>query len=517
MSAEVTGSEMQQFLEGDPLNPNSEKEDAAPKRTCYESCNYVCRNITVEPTMALFVLPAILTILTTQNLSLEKACRVNLNFTDEICRSLKLQQVDTQNEYEKATQQLLTKFLASRTYITATIPCLIALFAGSYSDKTGRRKIFLLMPIFGQILVVSNNMLNVYFFYELNLEFLTFSEAIFEGFSGGWTVAFFTMFAFISDITTEKNRTFRMGLLNFALTVGFPIGMGLSGVLLKNFGYYGCYGVAFGCHALNFSYNAFILKEPEKTLAQKKFQHENKGVCNFFRTFFSLANIRESWNVVFRSGPNHRRVRMIVYMLVIATLFGPMYGEISVLYLNTRYRFNWDEVKFSVFQTYNFVMHTVGTMFSIIVFSKVLGWHDSLLGIISTVSKLFSSFVYCFAPNGKIFFIAPLVEILNGTSLLAMRSIVSKFVDSNELGKVNSIISLTENLMPLVYVPLYTNVYKATMEVLPGAVFLMGAALTFPAVIVFIWLLYEHRKGVRRLKTEEADELPTKDNLLQPN
>ncbi|XP_049865728.1 uncharacterized protein LOC126366604 isoform X2 [Pectinophora gossypiella] len=507
---------MEQFAEGDPLKPNDDNQNAA-KRSCRGSCNHILRNITVEPTMALFTLAVILTMLTTQNLSLEKACRVNLNFTDEICSSLKLQQAETQNEYEKATQQLIAKFISSRTYITATIPCVIALFAGSYSDKTGRRKVFLLIPIVGQILLIINNMLNTYFFYELNLEFLTFSEAVLEGFSGGWSLPFFIMFAFISAITTDETRTFRMGLLNLALTVGFPVGMGLSGILLKKYGYYGTYGVALACHIVNFSYSAFILKEPKRTPEQKKFQHENKGVCNFFRTFFSLANIRESWNVVFRSGPNHRRVRMIVYMLVIATLFGPMYGEISVLYLNTRYRFNWDEVKFSVFQTYNFVMHTVGTMFSIIVFSKVLGWHDSLLGIISTVSKLFSSFVYCFAPNGKIFFIAPLVEILNGTSLLAMRSIVSKFVDSNELGKVNSIISLTENLMPLVYVPLYTNVYKATMEVLPGAVFLMGAALTFPAVIVFIWLLYEHRKGVRRLKTEEADELPTKDNLLQPN
>lgn len=53
-------------------------------------------------------------------------------------------------------------------------------------------------------------------------------------------------------------------------------------------------------------------------------------------------------------------------------------------------------------------------------------------------------------------------------------------------GKVNSIFGLTENLMPLLYVPLYTTVYTATMEVLPGAVFLMGATMTTPAVGVFL-------------------------------
>lgn len=51
-----------------------------------------------------------------------------------------------------------------------------------------------------------------------------------------------------------------------------------------------------------------------------------------------------------------------------------------------------------------------GTIFSITVFSKYLQWHDSMLGIISTVSKISASFVYAFAPNETIFFIGKLVN-----------------------------------------------------------------------------------------------------------
>lgn len=53
-------------------------------------------------------------------------------------------------------------------------------------------------------------------------------------------------------------------------------------------------------------------------------------------------------------------------------------------------------------------------------------------------------------------------------------------------GKLSSVVGLVENLMPLLYVPMYTRVYSATMEVLPGAVFLMGALLTLPAVAVLL-------------------------------
>lgn len=493
-----------EFTEDDPLRSQDVKEVSQPS-VCAKFCHLI-KNMTVEASLLFLIMSSLISMLTTQNLSLEKACRVNLNFSDEICTSLKLQDVNSQNQYEKETQKLLASVMAKRTYISATIPCVIALLVGAWSDKTGHRKVFLTISIFGQFLITINNMLNVYFFHELSVEVLVFSEAILESFSGGWCVGILTAFSYISAITSDEDRTYRMGLLNFCMTVGFPVGMGLSGILLKKYGYYGSYGLAGAIHSLNVMYSIFVLKDPKRNKEQKK--HDKQGIRHFFRTFFDFANVKDTVGVVFKKAPNNRRVRLCILLAVVTVLFGPMYGEVSILYLSTRYRFNWDEIKFSIFQTYNFVTHTVGTIFSILFFSKYLKWDDSILGIISTISKIAGSFVYCFAPNDKIFFIAPLVEILNGTALLAMRSIFSKMVQPDELGKMNSVVGLTENLMPLLYVPLYTKVYTSTMEVLPGAVFLMGALMTLPAVGAFIWLFVEHRLSLRKTKSEIENQSP---------
>lgn len=257
-----------EFTEKDLLR--DEELEGEAEKSFGESCSHVYRNITVEPSMLLFVMSAIITMMTSQNLNLEKACRVNLNFTDEVCDSLKAQDVDSQNPNEREAQKLLASAMAARTYITATVPCLLALFTGSWSDKTGHRKIFLVISLSGQFLLCINNMINVYFFRQLSLEVLVFSEAFIEGFSGGWCVFFLSAFSYISAITTDKTRTFRMGLINFSLTVGFPIGMGLSGIVLKNFGYYGCYGLSASLHLLNIYYNIFILKEPPRSKEHKK-------------------------------------------------------------------------------------------------------------------------------------------------------------------------------------------------------------------------------------------------------
>ncbi|CAG5058558.1 unnamed protein product [Parnassius apollo] len=485
-----------ELTERDPLKENIEDTKPEEKKTVKATLLNIFSNVTVEPTMFLFMVSLLLTMLTSQNLSLEKACRVNLNFTTDICDSLHAQDIEIQNEYERDTQKLVTSAMAWKTYLSATFPCVLALFVGSWSDRTGRRKVFILIPIAGQMLICINGILNTYFFYELRLEYFMLSEGILEGFSGGWCVCFLVIFTYISAITTIENRTFRMGLINFSLTAGFPVGMGISGILLKTYGYNVCYGLACAVHAVNFTYNFFFLKDTTKTNDQMKVG--GQGFYYLLRVFFDPTNIKEIFTTIFKYGPNNRRARIIVLIVVLTVLFGPMHGETSILYISTRYRFNWDEVKFSIFQTYNFVTHSIGTLFSILFLSKYLGWHDALLGIISTVSKILASFAYCFARSQWVFFLAPLIEILNGTSLLALRSILSKLVAADEFGKVNSLLALTESLMPLLYVPMYTKVYSATMEVLPGAVFLLGAAMTIPAVCAFTWFFYDYRKSLKR-------------------
>ena len=79
-----------------------------------------------------------------------------------------------------------------------------------------------------------------------------------------------------------------------------------------------------------------------------------------------------------------------------------------------------------------FFFHS-GTLFSVGVFSHYLQIDDAIIGVFSSISKIISSFVYAFAQNTWQLYLGPIAEILNGTSFIAMRSIVSKLVESNEL------------------------------------------------------------------------------------
>lgn len=229
--------------------------------------------------------------------------------------------------------------------------------------------------------------------------------------------------------------------------------------------------------------------------------------CQWLREFFDTRYVKETILVAFKKGPQQRRLRVIMLVIVLCVVIGPIYGEMSVMYLFTRYRFNWNEVDFSVFSTYAMCTSLIGTLFSVGIFSQVLKYDDAIIGVISCTSKILSGFMYAFAVTTWQIYIAPIIEIFNGTSFIAMRSMVSKLVDKEELGKVNSLFGVAEAMMPLVYAPMYTTIYGATIKSFPGAFFLLGGGLTVPAVLIFIWLYMVGKREDKKVAiTKDADK-----------
>ncbi|XP_050557078.1 proton-coupled folate transporter [Spodoptera frugiperda] len=482
---------------------NGEKIEEVKKKklTFTERLKLIKDNTTVEPIMACYVMPSVLASLAIQNLNLEKACRVNLNYSAEVCDALNLRQTENYTLEEQAVQKLIASVAVWKNVVQTSIPVLLILFVGAWSDKTGKRKACIMLPIVGEFMACLGFIVNTYFF-NLPVEVSAFTEAIFPAITGGWFTNFIGVFSYIGDITTEENRTYRVGLVNMFMSLGYPIGSALSGVMLSWVGYYGVFSVSASLYLFSLIYGYKYLEDP-KQRAVKKIENKKDKKC-FLREFFDFGLVLETFRVAFKQGPGNRRLRVCLLLIVVCVVFGPMHGEFTVMYLFTRYRFNWDEVQYSMWSTYSIVTNLLGTFFSITLFSNYMKLDDTLLGIISNTSKIVAAFAYAFARNDLEIYLAPLLEILNGTSFIAMRSIATKLVDGEEFGKVNSLFGLAEATMPLLYGPLYSRVYMATLDVLPGAVFLLGAAMTLPAIAIFGWLYFEHKKD--RLRNEALKE-----------
>ncbi|XP_024871794.1 solute carrier family 46 member 3 [Temnothorax curvispinosus] len=494
--------------------PVTDKSDSAvtwKSMSIRQKWSFLTSNITVEPMVACYVIPSVLSQLAMQNLILEKACRVNLAYPDEVCTALSARNTTGYEAEETAVQQMVARMQTWKTPLQSAIPALLILFMGAWSDRTGLRKPCMLLPIIGEFFSSVTLIACTYWFYELPMEVVVL-ESVLPALTGGWFTMFMGIFSYIADITTVESRTLRIGAANVFLSLGVPIGMALSGILYTKLGFYGVFSIAMVCYVMSFVYGLVVIKEPPRAFTErsrkKSLQSEGKkrtSLCAFVLDFFSLKHVEETFRVSFKKGANNRQKRVIVLMVITMVVIGPLYGEMAVLYLYMRYRYNWNEVTFSMFSTFGMVTNLIGTAISVGIFSHILKIDDAIVGIMSCTSKILASFVYAFATSTWMVYVAAIVEIVNGTSFIAMRSIASKLVPTDELGKVNSLFGVCESLMPLVYGPMYSAIYAATMKAFPGTFFIAGGCMTMPAVFAFFWLYTEHRKD-RILKEQKEPE-----------
>lgn len=249
---------------------NGEKIEEVKKKklTFTERLKLIKDNTTVEPIMACYVMPSVLASLAIQNLNLEKACRVNLNYSAEVCDALNLRQTENYTLEEQAVQKLIASVAVWKNVVQTSIPVLLILFVGAWSDKTGKRKACIMLPIVGEFMACLGFIVNTYFF-NLPVEVSAFTEAIFPAITGGWFTNFIGVFSYIGDITTEENRTYRVGLVNMFMSLGYPIGSALSGVMLSWVGYYGVFSVSASLYLFSLIYGYKYLEDPKQRAVKK--------------------------------------------------------------------------------------------------------------------------------------------------------------------------------------------------------------------------------------------------------
>ncbi|XP_072940659.1 proton-coupled folate transporter-like [Epargyreus clarus] len=478
-------------IEEEPLKDG--KKPVLENKNFFQKLCHLKSQITVEPIFAGLVIPSMLSRLAIQNLNLDKSCRVKLDFGDEICDAL-IQRTGNYTYYETEVQKVISNIESWKSIVQTTLPTLLVIIMGAWSDRTGNRKVCVLLPIFGEFMVCISNILSTVFFNEVSVEVTMFLEAFFPAITGGWVMVYLGVFSYISDITDEESRTFRVGLVNLCLTAGIPIGTALSGILLKLLGYYGVFAISGSIYFITFTYGLLCLKNKTKPGVSDTEKSEPVKIVHL------VSFVKDTAMVAFKKREGNLRKKIILVLVIVAIIYGPNHGERIVTYMFVRYRLKWDALKYSMYSTYSIITHSLGALFSISVFSKRWGYHDSMLCLISVVSKFVGSVFIAFVRTDFEMFMVPLVEILNATTFTSLRSMASKLVHGEEMGKMNSLFSLVETLGALMFEPTYSQLYAHTITKFTGTVFLFSATMTIPSIGMLIWLFVKHRSETKQMK-----------------
>ncbi|XP_026742877.1 proton-coupled folate transporter-like [Trichoplusia ni] len=462
--------------------------------------------VTVEPFVVCYVLPSVLAGLAVQNLCLEKSCLVNLHYDERTCTHIMQGRTLNYTEQEKSVQTMVASMTAWSFPLQTALPGILALFVGAWSDRTGNRKAFMVLPILGKLISAIGIILSTVFFLQVGVNETALIEGLPPALAGGRVAMTMAVYSYITDITTDSERTFRLGIITAILTLSRPIGLALSGIMTRRFGYYGVFMVA--CMFYLFGFVYIVIRLKEKT---KKTKEVESDKTTSILSVISVKDLVATVNVAFKVRQGSRRLQIILIMFAYMFIVGPVLGEAQMTYWFTRYKFKFTEVDYSLFLTYSVLVGSVGSFITIYLFSKRWKIEDSIIGIVACLSRIAAAVVYAMAPSRTVYFLGPVLDMFSSAGATSLRSIATKLVNNDEVGKTSSLISISEALVPVIYSPVYSKVYLSTLSTMPGAFYLISAALAVPAIAILISLCSLRRKDERDFP---APEVKPKENEI---
>ncbi|KAH8283773.1 hypothetical protein KR054_001091 [Drosophila jambulina] len=551
--------------------------DAEPKLNYFQKLWRYRHYLVIEPFFFFYFMASIFNAVAMQNFPLEKACRVNFGYNKLVCDTMldkselgiECDDFDFANTTLGATPHLASLVVASpgfnytvckaeleaqilasdvsgkRAPMAAIFPLIVLLFAGGWADRYNKRKPCMIMPIVGEALGFTCQIISAIFFDSLPMEFGAYCEAIVPALFGGLTFCLMAIYSYITIATPEEDRVFRFGIFAMFVT-GVPfIGQPISGLLFTTLGYTWSFATAILFQIIAILYIIFFVKEV-KTTPQTTATATNEppplpatlppkqGAENMAYETTNVDELQGNKNVNFQltphmvepkvevvpprkslfkelfdptlvidcikfplvKRPNNGRMLLILLLCAYFLTVGPVSGENDYWYRFTLKKLSWNGNDFSIYLTLSSGAALVGTFIGTAILSKLLKVSDSMIGMLSALSIVCSRVLFAFASSTASFYVAGVVDMFVSLRVIAIKTVGSSIVAGDELSKMYSIFGISEPIAQFIFPPIFSEIYKSTVDTFPGAIWLFGEVFYIPNVLVFVvcYFLLKRRK-----------------------
>ena len=272
------------------------------------------QSITVEPVLLLFSMAKALMLPTLAALTYRKVCLSH--FSVNICNDL---HNDSLKEIEIVVQAESSYWLLVLN-LSKSIPVLVlCFFYGSLSDKVSR-KAALLIPVCGHVLGSL-----VYLIQSIYIELPVAGLLIgclLIGLSGGWVTCNMAAFSYMSDVITEKKRTFRIAIGETSIILGIGVSVLVGGMLLDVTTFWFVTSLSFGIYCLLLIYIIFWIKDSSKSTST-----EPTSFCATLKVLCNFSSIRDVVGCVFRKRKRGRRMHVLLMYVNVLMASIAMYGK----------------------------------------------------------------------------------------------------------------------------------------------------------------------------------------------
>ncbi|XP_078592948.1 proton-coupled folate transporter-like [Branchiostoma floridae x Branchiostoma japonicum] len=368
--------------------------------------------------------------------------------------------------------------------------CISSILLGVWSDRSRRRKIAIVPSVFAGMVKATVYLL----FISLDLPFYTFflPGIVLSGSLCYYFSAIAGMYAYMADITSPSQRTFRLAVLYMCEGLGAGAAAFLSGYWLdRQRSFTNPIWLSLGLFGFCFIYSAFLVQDNCHVEEKPSFCAHLRKVGGLFKA---------------RSDSDDKRWRLWCYyighLLDIFSQGG--FSVIAILYMMNS-PFCWDPTAVGTFSASMNVGTTVFSAAGIRLFRRWMDDHwIAQIGMASHVlGCLFMAFAPYFPNTRTILYFVPCVMILNKMQISVLRGRMSLLVDRDQQGLIFALSSCVAGFLILLQSVVFLSVYRATLHWFPGFGFILAAAVDV-LVAVIVAFLHCHSRASSEANVNES-------------
>jgi len=388
----------------------------------------------------------------------------------EDCKNIE-NNVDIEDEVQKqaTTYMIFHKLLAN-------LPALaLGMFCGAWSDRYGR-KLPMVMPSLGTTFAVlfymAANMA-----YDGSIAYFLVGSVI-HGCFGKTAMVNMAVNSYVVDITAMDKRTKKLGTLAAMQFIGMFIGSLFGGLMID------CTSVLTSYCCVSFM-NALVVVLALVILRETVHAEDNRDIFPC-RTFCRSKHVTESLQVMTkkRSGNTRRCLLSLFVVLLLHQTCRTGLTDVTLLYTE-KSPLSWPTSWFG----YLSAVDNASMGFVLLVFlpilSNVLKISDASISVIGLACACIRFVVMAWSNETWMVWVAVVIGSIGGIINSPVRSLLSKMVHEDEVGKMFSLLGSGETMAKFLAV-IFTYLYGSTLDIFPGFAFLFAAGLYTLMVIIIL-------------------------------
>lgn len=142
--------------------------------------------------------------------------------------------------------------------------------------------------------------------------------------------------------------------------------------------------------------------------------------------------------------------------------------------------------EFALYQSFNTAIGFIGTIIVTGFFVNYLKLVDPFLVIIAVGCRLISRILYTISKDFYMIYLAGGIDMFNSAPVIAIRSLISKIVANNEIGRAYTVLSVLETLIQPVSVITYSQIFQDTIQTVPAAFFYLTIGILIVVILLFL-------------------------------